>query len=132
MSDLIEKWGEPVASRGFTQIPNYLLLVNQFLADENKLPPSEMMVLLTLVGSWWKKDTPPFPSIKSISTRANISERQALRALSSLEKKGFLKRDKQAKTSGVIARNVYDLSPLTIKLGEVALAFPNIFPRKIK
>jgi DNA-binding MarR family transcriptional regulator len=132
MSDLVGKWGEAVAARGFTQVPNYLLLLNQFLPDEIKLPPSEMMVLLTLVGAWWKKGTLPFPSVKSIATRANISERQALRALSSLEKKGFLKREKSTKAGGVIARNVYDLTPLTAKLEEVAAAFPNIFPRKIK
>ena len=70
MSDLVSKWGEVVAARGFTQVPNYLLMLNQFLADDEKLPPSEMMVLLTLVGSWWKKDSPPFPSVKSIADRS--------------------------------------------------------------
>lgn len=130
MSELVNKWGQAVAERGFAQIPNYLLMINQFLADEDKLPPSEMMVLLTLVATWWKKDTSPYPSVKSIADRSNISERQALRALGSLEKKGFIKREKQTRTRGIISRNSYSLVPLTQKLAVVAEAFPNIYPRK--
>lgn len=130
MSEVVSKWGQAVAERGFTQVPNYLLMINQFLADEDKLPPSEMVVLLTLVGAWWKKDTPPYPSVKSVAERSNLSERQALRSLGSLEKKGFIKREKQNASRGIISRNVYNLYPLTQKLNDVAAAFPNIYPRK--
>ena len=43
MNDIAEKWGRPVAERGFAQIPNYLLLLNQFLGRENRLAPVELL-----------------------------------------------------------------------------------------
>jgi predicted transcriptional regulator len=125
------KWGKEVAERGFTQIPNYLMLINQFLEGDDRLPPSEMVVLLTLVAAWWKPNEPPFPSVRTIADRSALSERQVLRALRSLEERGFLTRKKQ-KADRLISRNVYDLKPLVGRLKEVAEVFPNLYPRKIK
>ncbi len=130
MSDVEEKWGKAVAERGFAQVPNYLLLLNQFLDDDNKLGPAELNILIQLVGAWWRKGEHPYPALKTLAVRSGISDRQAQRAVTHLEKMGLLKREKR-KAGGLIASNAYDLSPLVRFLGAVAKAFPNEFPRKV-
>lgn len=131
MADMIGKWGEAVAGRGFAQVPNYLLLLNQFLDEERRLSPAELLVLIELVGAWWERDEMPFPALKTLATRCGISDRQAQRAVSRLEAIHLIKRVKRKKT-GMIASNAYDMTPLVRFLGEVAKAFPNEFERKIK
>jgi predicted transcriptional regulator len=131
MQDMLSKWGREVAERGFTQVPNYLLQINMFVHDDHKLSPTEMVVLLHLVATWWKKSEMPFPSMNTIADRAGISERQVQRSIKALEQKGYLKKTKK-KIKGVIASNVYDLSPLVKVLDEVAKHFINKHPRQIK
>ena len=129
MSDVASKWGGAVAGRGFAQVPNYLLILNQFLEEDKRLSPTELMILIQLVGVWWEKDDMPFPSLKTLAARSGISDRQAQRAVSRLEALNLLKRVKR-KEGSLIASNAYDLSPLVDFLGEVAKAFPNQFVRK--
>jgi DNA-binding transcriptional regulator YhcF (GntR family) len=129
MSQLVDKWGSAVAGRGFAQVPNYLLLINRFLDEDSRLSPVELLVLIELVGTWWKKSELPFPSIKTLATRCGVSERQMQRAIKSLERLGLLKRVKR-RDKGIIASNSYDLQPLAEVLNEIAKAFPNEFPRK--
>lgn len=131
MANMIGKWGEAVAGRGFAQVPNYLLLLNQFLDEEKRLSPAELLVLIELVGAWWERDEMPFPALKTLATRCGISDRQAQRAVSRLEEIHLIKRVKR-KQGGMIASNAYDMTPLVRFLGEVAKAFPNEFERKIK
>jgi Helix-turn-helix domain len=131
MSDVVEKWGKEVAERGFAQIPNYLLILNQFLDDEKRLSPAEHNVLLQLAGAWWKKAEMPYPALKTLAVRSGISDRQAQRAVTRLEQLGFLKRTKRKGAGGLIASNAYDLGPLVRFLGVVAKAFPNEYPRKV-
>lgn len=130
MQDIATKWGLEVAKRGFAQIPNYLIQLNLHVHDDHKLSPAEMVVLLQLVASWWKKDEMPFPSMSTLAERAWISERQVQRSIKSLEQKGYLKKAKK-KIKGVIASNVYDLSPLVHILQTIAAHFINKHPRKI-
>lgn len=131
MVEMTSKWGAKVAGRGFAQIPNYLLLINQFLDDDQRLSPTELLILLQLVGAWWKKDELPFPALKTLATRTGVSDRQAQRAVTQLERIQLIKRVKR-KQGNMIASNAYDLSPLVLFLEEIAKAFPNEFPRKIK
>lgn len=131
MADMVGKWGGAVAGRGFAQVPNYLLLLNQFLDEEKRLSPAELLILIELVGAWWERDEMPFPALKTLATRCGISDRQAQRAVSRLEAIHLIKRVKR-KQSGMIASNAYDMMPLVRFLGEVAKAFPNEFERKIK
>ncbi len=131
MAEVAEKWGLEVARRGFAQVPNHLLLLNQFLDIEVRLSPLELLLLIQLAGAWWKKDEPPFPSMRTLAQRCGTSERQVLRAVAHLEKLGLLQRVKR-RSKGLIASNSYDLIPLARVLGEVAEAYPNEFPRKIK
>jgi DNA-binding MarR family transcriptional regulator len=92
-------------------VPNYLLLINRFLDEDSRLSPVELLVLIELVGTWWKKSELPFPSIKTLATRCGVSERQMQRAIKSLERLGLLKRVKR-RDKGIIASNSYDLQPL--------------------
>jgi DNA replication protein DnaD len=131
VNDIASKWGLEVAKRGFAQIPNYLIQLNLYVHDDHKLAPAEMVVLLQLVASWWKKDEMPFPSMSTIAERAWISERQVQRAINSLEQKGYLTKSKR-KIKNFIASNVYDLTPTVTVLQTVAGHFLNEHPRKIK
>jgi hypothetical protein len=130
MSDVAEKWGEAVAGRGFAQIPNYLLLLNQFLDRERRLSPVELLVLFQLVRNWWRKGELPFPSMGTLAARCGVSDRQIQRAINRLVKLDLVKRVSR-RTKGIIASNAYDLTPLAAFLGEVAKVFPNEFPRNL-
>jgi predicted transcriptional regulator len=130
MSDVAEKWGRAVAERGFAQVPNYLLLLNQFLDKERRLSPVEMLVLVQLVGTWWRKDEMPFPSMGTLAVRCGVSERQIQRAVNRLVEIGLIGRVSR-RLKGVISSNAYDLAPLADILGEIAKLFPNEFPRGV-
>lgn len=131
MSDVAEKWGQAVAERGFSQIPNYLMLLNLFLDEQKRLSPVELLILLQLVGTWWRKGDLPFPSMGTLAVRCGVSVRQIQRSITRLERIGLLKRVSRRKR-GIIASNAYDLTPLVSLLEEVAKAYPNEFPRKIR
>lgn len=130
MSDVVSKWGREVAERGFAQVPNYLLLLNQFLDEEHQLTPTELLVLIQLVGSWWRKDAFPFPSMGTLAKRCGVSSRQIQRAVNRLEQLKLITRVKR-RTQGLISSNAYDLAPLAAFLSHVAKAFPNEFPRNV-
>ncbi len=130
MSDVASKWGLEVAERGFAQLPNYLLHLNQFVDAEKKLSPVELLILIQLVGSWWKKDEMPFPSMSTLAKRCGVSTRQIQRAINQLVDHGLIGRTKR-RSSGIISSNSYDLTPLVTTLHAVAKAFPNEFKRNI-
>ena len=130
MLEVASKWGEAVAERGFAQIPNYLLLLNQFLAEESTLSPIELLILFQLAGAWWSKEKQPFPSMKTLAVRCGASERQVQRAINRLVEEELLARVKR-RTKGIIASNAYDMAPLVTFLAKVSKAFPNGYPRRI-
>lgn len=127
-TDVVKKWGEKVASRGFSQTPNYLLFINQFIDEDNSLSPLDLLLLVQISATWWEKDKLPFPSVKTLATRCGTSERQVLRALAKLEGMNLIKRVKR-RDKGLIASNTYDLGPLAAQLEAIADTFPNAFPR---
>ena len=131
MSDIVEKWGKRVAERGFAQVPNYLLQLNRFVDEERRLSPVEILVLMQLVGSWWKKDVMPFPGMATLAVSCGVSERQIHRAINRLEKNGLIKRVKRRSERGIRSTNAYDLQHLIYFLEEVAKTFPNDFPRNV-
>ncbi|MBU2998849.1 helix-turn-helix domain-containing protein [Roseovarius nubinhibens] len=130
MYEMAEKWGLGVAERGFAQVPNYLLLLNSFRSEDEQMSPLELLVLIQLVGTWWKREEMPFPSIKTLSLRCGTSERQVLRAMSKLENANLLRRVKR-RHQGLIRPNAYDLRPLAEALDKVAEQYPNAFTRKV-
>lgn len=131
MSEIANKWGLQIAERGFSQLPNYLMLMNQFIDKERRLSSLELLLLIQLSGSWWKKSEMPFPAMRTLATRCGTSERQILRAISHLEELNLLKRVKR-RSGALIASNAYDLSPLVTFLEEIAQAYPNEFPRNVR
>ena len=128
MSDVADKWGEDVAARGFAQIPNYLLLLNQFLDEEARLSAVELLILIQLVSNWWRKDEMPFPSMSTLSRRCGVSTRQVQRSINRLVSLGLISRNKR-RTAGIISSNSYDLTPLVQTLMAVAKAYPTEFKR---
>jgi predicted transcriptional regulator len=130
VTDISEKWGVLVAQRGFAQVPNHLLLLNAFLDEDHKLSATELLVLIQLVGTWWKTGDLPFPSMTTLATRCGVSSRQIQRSIDHLEKLGFIQRVKR-RTKGIVANNAYDLEPLVTVLTHVAKAFPNPYPRVV-
>lgn len=131
MNDMVRKWGNAVAGKGFTQLPNYLLLLNQFLDEDRRLSPTEVLVLYQLVGAWWKPDDMPFPAITTLAERCGVSSRQVQRAVTALEKADLIRRVKRQR-GRLKASNAYDLSPLVRTLEQISKAFPNKYPRKMK
>lgn len=131
MSEIATKWGLPISERGFSQLPNYLIQINQFIEPEKRLSSLELLLLIQLSGAWWKKSEMPFPAMRTLAIRCGTSERQVLRAISHLEELNLLKRVKR-RTDGLIASNAYDLSPLVTILEEIAKAYPNEFPRNVR
>lgn len=129
--DVVLKWGRDVAGAGFAQVPNYLLRFNQFTSDEDRLSPTELLLLIELAGTWWKKDDLPFPSMKTLAVRCGTSERQILRAVKRLEEIPLLKRVNRKK-KGIIASNAYDLSPLVEVLQVIAETYPPERRRKLR
>jgi DNA-binding transcriptional regulator YhcF (GntR family) len=130
MSDIEEKWGELVAQRGFAQIPNHLLLLNMFLDEEHKLTATELLVLIQLVGTWWRTGDLPFPSMSTLAARCGVSSRQVQRSITHLEKLALIQRVSR-RTKGIVSTNAYDLTPLTKVLNQIAKAFPNPYPRAV-
>ncbi|MCB8878451.1 helix-turn-helix domain-containing protein, partial [Acidisoma silvae] len=92
MSDVVAKWGKAVAERGFAQIPTYLLNLNRFLDKENRLSPTELLVVFQLVGSWWKTDEKPFPAMTTLANRCGVSSRQVQRAINHLVEMKLIER----------------------------------------
>lgn len=131
MTSMTDKWGEAVAERGFAQVPNHLLLINQFLDPEHRLSPAELLVLIQLAGAWWKVNEPPFPSVETLAKRCGVSGRQVQRAISHLEALNLIKRVKR-RSQGIIASNAYDLGPLVTTLNQIAETYPNEYPRRTR
>ena len=129
-TDILSKWGKAVAERGFAQLPNYLLYINQFLDKDHRLSPVELLVLYQLVASWWRTEEMPFPSMRILASRCGVSERQVQRAINELSRMGLITRVSR-RAKGIIASNAYDLKPLVVLLGEIAKVFPNDFPRNV-
>lgn len=98
--------------------------------EDEKLSPLELLLLIQLVGSWWKKGELPFPSMKLLALRCGSSERQVLRSINRLVEIGLIERKKR-RAKGIIASNVYDLTPLVELLeGTVAKIYPAENPRQ--
>lgn len=130
-TDVADKWGLAVAEGGFTQVPTYLLYLNQYADPDERLSPVELITLIQLVSVWWNKDEPPYPSIKTIAARSGVSERQIHRSLNELEKKNLIRRMKK-KGRGIISTNAYDLKPLVETLQEAAKLHETPYKRRIK
>lgn len=112
------KWGEDSLCFGWTALPVSLLLLQQRLG----LSPLGINVLLHLLSQWWKKESLPYPSQSSIAERMGVSTRTVQRELAQMKKNGLLKITRTSVSDPrFLGRNVYDPSPLAVKLQKMSL-----------
>jgi hypothetical protein len=127
-----EKWGPAAITAGFTLLPNHLIGLNQFVAEERHVTPTEMFVLLQLLSAWWQAERLPFPSKATIARRTGLSPRQIQRAMTGLEEKQYLRRVERYNEARGRMSNYYNLSGLVQAVTEAALAEPQAFRRRAK
>ena len=110
-----KKWGKAM-DHGFLVIPKVLMHSQKFL----EVNSSQFLMLLQIAEHWWWHDRMPWPSVKTLSERLVINDRQVRNILNDLEKKGLIKRVPRS-ASGTIrsqGSNLFDLSGLVKKLKE--------------
>lgn len=114
------KWGAPVMQLGYCMIPSLLLRAQHRL----KLKPIELAVLLQLCDFWWDEARKPYPSKDTISLRLGMKPRQVQRHIAALEAAGLVQRvERWDPRTGGRDTNIYDLSGLVKRLGELAPEF---------
>lgn len=125
-----QKWGSAAITAGFSILPNHLISLNQFLPEERRISPTEMLVVMQIISSWWSKERLPFPSKATLALRAGLSSRQVQRALTALEQKGYIERLTRYNRSQARASNQYDLAGLVGAVNQAAESHPNAFKRQ--
>lgn len=83
-----DKWSKQVIKLGYTALPNLLLRAQARLG----ITPTELNVLAQLAEHWWEAERDPHPAKLTIAQRMKKTPRQIQRLITSLEKKGFIKR----------------------------------------
>ena len=126
-----EKWGKQAIAAGFTVLPNHFLAINQFVPDDKKLSPTEMLVILQILLAWWSKDRLPFPSKATIGTRSGLSTRQVQRALTALEHKGYIERVIRFSTNRARTSNQFELAGIVSAVMQAAESNPAAFKRAL-
>jgi DNA replication protein DnaD len=107
-----DKWG--IASDvGYLVVP-YLLLLNQGKLSINS---EEMNVLINILAHWHSADRNPFPHSITIAKRMGVSPRSVQRGIKGLKEKQLLTKLPKKHRDDPMA---YDLSPLVLKLRELA------------
>jgi DNA-binding MarR family transcriptional regulator len=127
-----EKWGSEAIAAGFTVLPNHFIALNQFVGEEKALSPTEMLVTLQILSSWWSKDRLPFPSKATIASRSGLSPRQVQRALTALEQKGYVERITRYSTNQARTSNQFKLTGLVTAVAEAAKDHPAAFKRQVQ
>jgi predicted transcriptional regulator len=82
------KWGEEVASYGFTQIPNVLISCQGHLG----LTDGEFTILCHLFSYWFSQEGKVYPAIQTLCDRSGKKYSTIQKRLAGLEKKGFVQR----------------------------------------
>lgn len=117
-----KKWGKPVLDLGFSIIPSLIFRAQQRLG----LNPTQLAVLLQIADFWWEQSRKPYPSMKTLGERLNLSPRQVQRYVGELEKAGLVQRVKRwSKYKGRLS-NEYDLTGLVNRLKKIAPEFREV------
>ena len=107
-----EVWTPRLAAEGFTQVSNFFL--DRYA--ELGLNSTEVLVLIHLIRYKWTKDDCPFPKYATLANRMGLHHRRVRAIVSSLERRGFLKRIERRRTNDRSDTNQYDLAPLFTRL----------------
>src|SRR3712207_4336742 len=79
------RFGDDILQAGFTAVPN--LVLNHYAALG--ITPGEMMFIIHVWQYWWT-ERDPYPSLKTIAAKMNVSRRQVSNYTQSLKSKGLL------------------------------------------
>lgn len=91
MSELREKWGDPLIDTGWTAIPSVILERQQALG----LDALDLAIIIHLVKYWWYTDRPSRPSKRKIYECLGIAESTLRKRIADLEKGGLIERVKR-------------------------------------
>ena len=129
-NQIVERWGEAVAKRGWFAAPSMLFEYQARL----ELRDVEVVVLMHLLKYWRKRDTPPFPSIKTIArAMGKSSHRSVQKILGRLadhpgakkltQHNGYIRVEprREFNGDGRQTSNIYHLLPLVEALEVIAL-----------
>ncbi|MBX9677306.1 MAG: helix-turn-helix domain-containing protein [Gemmataceae bacterium] len=121
--DVAARWTPMLSKKGWTPICDYFLDSYTRLAP--KITNLEALLIIHLMRYKWDAEA-PFPGFRALSKRMGITATSARNHARSLEKKGYLKREKRVGTT-----NKFDLTPLfaalerLLQLETVAPASPS-------
>jgi DNA-binding MarR family transcriptional regulator len=98
------RWTPALTEKGWTPVSDYFL--DNYARLTPALTNNEALLVIHLMRHKWD-DAPPFPGFKTLARRMGITDTSARNHARSLERKGYLKREKRVGTT-----NLFDLTPL--------------------
>jgi DNA replication protein DnaD len=124
----VKKWTQTVLDPGFTWVPNVLLLKQEELG----LDSVDLNILLQLACHWWKSESPPYLSKKTIARRIGRDPSTVRRRITNLVARGFIDRIRRNGKDRAQRVNAYSLKPLVLKLHPFAVALKKARAEKRK
>jgi len=122
------KWGRAVMKLGFSIVPSLIFRAQQRLG----LNASQLAILLQIADFWWDHNRKPYPSLKTLGERLDLSPRQVSRYIDGLEEARLVKKiERHAKHKGRMS-NQYDLSGLVARLAKLEPEFREVEEMKRK
>ncbi|MBE0065943.1 helix-turn-helix domain-containing protein [Citrobacter freundii] len=120
---ILSIWGRTILGSGWTTIPNELLKNQARLGLSN----SELVLLIHLISFMHSSSAKIFPSIELLSERMSQDRRTIQRTIQRLEEKELIRKRVRSKGKLDIGlTNVYDISPLMLKIINIQL--PSMTP----
>lgn len=106
-----EKWQGAVSDgSGFVAVPMSLLRLQTKL----KLTPTDMVVLVNLLGHWWDPSRAVFPRSTTIAARMGVAKRTVQRSTQKMIRAGLIERDTMRTSSGL--RRTFQFNALAKQL----------------
>src|SRR4029077_17569560 len=99
------KWGRAVMKLGFSILPSLIFRAQARLG----INATELAILLHLADFWWDHSRKPYPKLKTLGDRLNLSSRQVARYIDGLKKAGLVKTTPRHKIGVGQISNEYDL-----------------------
>jgi hypothetical protein len=98
------RWTPALTKGGWTPVSDFFL--DNYRKLDQPLTSNEALLVIHLMRHKWD-DAAPFPAFKTLAKRMGVTATSARNHARSLEKKGYLKREKRVGTT-----NRFDLTPL--------------------
>jgi hypothetical protein len=122
------KWGKAVMKLGFSIVPSLIFRAQERLG----LNATQLAVMLQIADFWWDHNRKPYPSLKTLGDRLDLSPRQVARIVDELVEAKLLKKmERYTKGRGRMS-NEYDLSGLVDKLAKLEPEFREVQEMKQK